>query len=111
MRHTLSASFTRVSKLMLVLAIACVMTLAVGCASQSKYASYENYAAEYAKKGFVTFLDDGRIWVFADGSEELVGFLEKGEPAKNVTLIGEGPDGRTIKSADRETIEAYLAAK
>lgn len=105
------ATVTRVSKLMLVLAVAGVMTLAVGCSSQAKYASIENYAAEYAKGGYVTFLDDGRVWVFAEGSEGLEEFLTKGEPAKNAMRIGAGPDGRTIKSVDLETIDAYLAAK
>lgn len=69
--------------------------------------------AEYttAREGFVTRLDDGRLWIFRAGSPELEAFEKSGELAKHVILPGAGPDGLTLKSPDRETIDAYLAAR
>jgi hypothetical protein len=62
----------------------------------------------YDKPGFVTFIRDGRLWVFRTGSDEIKEFKEVGEPAKHVTRPGGGPRGITIKAPDVETIEAYL---
>ena len=96
--------------------------LAAGCASsESAYddpmaapveaaSAQRTEAAEYDKAGFSVYLEDGRLWVFHDGSEDLTQFLVVGEPAKHVTSIGTGPDGRTVKSPDTETRLAYLAA-
>ena len=63
-----------------------------------------------AKPGFATIIEDGRIWVFREGSDGLAEFEKSGEPAKCVTRPGAGPLGMTIKSVDAETIAAYLAA-
>jgi len=63
-----------------------------------------------AKPGFYTAIEDGRIWVFRTGSDSLAEFRKSGEPAKNVTWIGEGPRGTTIKSAEAETLLAYVAS-
>jgi hypothetical protein len=68
-------------------------------------------AKSYAKAGFKVFEEDGRLWIFKEGSDGLEQFEEMGEPAKSVTLVGAGPDGKTIRSVDKETLEAYLAAK
>lgn len=61
-----------------------------------------------AKEGFVTFISDGRIWVFRDGSEALESYKKDGEPAKLVVRPGAGPIGATLKGADAETLDAYL---
>jgi hypothetical protein len=45
------------------------------------------------------------------GSKELEEFKQHGEPAKQVTRIGAGPKGMTIRSSDAAVIDAYLAAK
>ena len=37
-------------------------------------------------------------------------YLEVGEPAKSVTLIGVGPDGKTVRSDSSDVAKAYLAA-
>ncbi len=66
------------------------------------------FAGPYDKPGFVTFEKDSRVWVFKTGSESLKQFQEHGEPAKQVTLIGKGPDGKTLKSDDAKTAEEYL---
>jgi len=63
-----------------------------------------------AKPGFYTTIEDGRIWVFESGSESLAEYKKMGEPAKNVTWIGEGPRGATIKSDSSETLLAYVAS-
>jgi hypothetical protein len=65
----------------------------------------------YSKPGFHTEVKDGRLWVFHEGSKELAEFKKHGEPAKQVTRIGGGPNGMTIKSSDASVIDAYMAAK
>lgn len=68
-------------------------------------------SAQHSKPGFVTYVADGRLWVFRDGSKEHDEFKKHGELGKMVARIGAGPNGMTIRSGDAETIEAYLAAK
>lgn len=68
-------------------------------------------AADYDKPGFVTKVENGRLWVFKEGSKELAEFEKNGEPTINVSRIGEGPEGMTIKAPSQEVIEAYTAAK
>jgi uncharacterized protein (TIGR03000 family) len=64
----------------------------------------------YSKPGFVTFVKDGRLWVFRMGSKELQDYKKDGEPAKQVTRVGDGPEGMTLKGPDAETLDAYLKA-
>ncbi len=63
------------------------------------------------KPGFYTEVKDGRLWVLRDGSKELAEFKQHGEPARQVTRVGGGPNGMTIKSSDAKVIDEYLAAK
>ncbi|QEG42910.1 hypothetical protein [Roseimaritima ulvae] len=63
-----------------------------------------------AQPGFVTQFEDGRLWVFRQGSPELKAFREAGELAKHVIRPGAGPDGRTVKGPDAATLDAYLRA-
>ena len=71
----------------------------------------EDKTGKYNRPGYFTQVDDGRLWVFAEGSKELAAFKEHGEPAKLVTRIGAGPNGMTIKAPSVEVMDAYLAAK
>lgn len=64
-----------------------------------------------AKCGFVTRVEDGRLWVFRTGSAELGDYLKHGELAKHVVQPGVGPAGMTMKAPDAETIRDYLVAK
>lgn len=64
----------------------------------------------YDKPGFVTEVANGRLWVFAEGSEAYQEFQQHGELKEVVTRIGAGPEGMTVKAADGATIDAYLAA-
>ena len=64
-----------------------------------------------AKPGFVTRIEDGRLWVFRQGSKELESFAKDGELAKHVVRPGAGPLGMTVKAPDSETIAAYLEAR
>ncbi len=66
------------------------------------------YASEYDEPGFATEVEDGRLWVFREGSEELEEFKKTGEPAKQFTDIGSGPNGMTVKAADENTLRDYL---
>lgn len=67
------------------------------------------HASEFNLPGFVTEVEDGRLWVFKENSAELSEFKQHGEPAKQFTVIGAGPKGMTVKSADKETLDEYLA--
>ncbi|MGV6474564.1 hypothetical protein [Azotobacter vinelandii] len=65
-------------------------------------------ASQYDKPGFVTEVEDGRLWVFRADSKELKDFRATGEPAKQFTEVGAGPEGMTIKAADAQTLQDYL---
>lgn len=64
-----------------------------------------------SKPGFYTEVKDARLWVFREGSKDLEEFKKHGEPAKQVTRVGGGPNGMTIKSSEAAVIDAYMAAK
>ena len=66
------------------------------------------FASEFDKPGFVTEVEDGRLWVFRTDSKEFKDFKANGEPAKQFTDIGTGPNGMTVKSADAQTLKDYL---
>ncbi|WP_413495537.1 hypothetical protein [Shewanella baltica] len=66
------------------------------------------HAREFDLPGFVTEVEDGRLWVFKESSAELSEFKQHGEPAKQFTVIGAGPKGMTVKSADQQTLDEYL---
>lgn len=65
-------------------------------------------ANKFEKAGLHVTEEDGRIWVFKEGSENMKMFEEIGEPAKQYTSIGSGPDGKTVKAADLEVLNQYL---
>ena len=67
-------------------------------------------ASQYDRPGFVTEIEDGRLWVFRENSQELKDFKATGEPAKQFTDVGSGPEGMTVKSADEQTLKDYLQA-
>lgn len=69
-------------------------------------ATLESYVAY--KEGFVTFVEEGRLWVFHDGSDDLETFRSGGELAKHVTRVGAGPGGKTIKAPDSDTMIDYM---
>jgi hypothetical protein len=64
------------------------------------------------KPGFSVRLDkDSRVWIFKEGSKELAEYDVKGEPAKQVTRVGAGPGGSTVKAPDAGTLDAWAAKK
>ncbi|MDZ7641283.1 MAG: hypothetical protein U5J62_04560 [Desulfurivibrio sp.] len=63
-----------------------------------------------AKPGFITRVEDGRLWVFRAGSPEFKNFTKSGELAKHVIRPGAGPRGMTLKAPDTATADAYMAA-
>ena len=67
--------------------------------------------ADYERAGFVTRMEEGRLWVFLPGSKELASFDKQGELAKHIVRPGAGPGGITIKAPDAETADAYLAVR
>jgi secreted PhoX family phosphatase len=74
-------------------------------------ATKHTLAAQYAKPGFVTFMEDGRLWIFEDGSTDLAAFEMSGELAKHVVIPGQGPHGMTVKAPDRDVVLEYMCAK
>jgi hypothetical protein len=65
----------------------------------------------YGKPGFAVKADeDGRVWVFREGSKEIAQFELQGELTKHVTRPRAGPGGVTLKAPDTETILEYVAA-
>lgn len=68
-------------------------------------------ASPHDKPGFYTQIEDGRLWIFKEGSKELEQFKAHGEPTVSVARIGEGPEGMTLKAPSQEVLEAYLAEK
>jgi hypothetical protein len=72
----------------------------------------EDFSAShrYASPGFAVFASEGRLWVFRAGSDALQEYLTAGEPAKSVTLIGAGPEGKTLRGDDKQVLRAYAAA-
>ncbi|MFO7764882.1 MAG: hypothetical protein R6V33_00465 [Pelovirga sp.] len=65
-----------------------------------------------SKPGFVTSVEDGRLWVFKDGSKEADAYIAtKSKPAKHVVRPAAGPNGMTIRAPEFEVIDAYLATK
>ncbi|MBD5772472.1 hypothetical protein IF202_15645 [Marinomonas sp. SM2066] len=74
-----------------------------------KYLKAISGGSEFDIDGFTTQVEDGRLWVFEEGSEDLAFFEEHGEPAKQYTSIGTGPNGMTVKAASQETLDKYLS--
>ncbi len=68
------------------------------------------FSSQYDRPGFETEIEDGRLWVFREGSKELEEFKKTGEPAVQFNNIGAGPDGMTVKSPSEETLNEYLKA-
>lgn len=62
------------------------------------------------RPGFVSYVVDGRLWVFKAGSKELAEFETDGPSDKHVTRIGGGPAGMTLKAPDGATIDAFMKA-
>ena len=65
---------------------------------------------QQSKPGFETFFKDGRVWAFKQGSLYASEMRYFGEPAKNVTMVGRGPGGASLRTSDSETGEAWIAA-
>lgn len=63
------------------------------------------------KPGFVSWEVDGRLWVFVMTSQSAADFARSGDLAKSVTRPGAGPGRMTIRSADSETIDLWVATK
>ena len=80
--------------------------LIAGCATAAEPPALD--LETYAKPGFVVLEDDGRLWVFREGSDDLTAFQESGEPAKQVVRPLAAPGGVTVKSTESATIDEYL---
>jgi hypothetical protein len=60
----------------------------------------------------VTGVEDGRLWVFKEGTKEADAYIaSKSKPARHVVRPGAGPNGMTVRAPEFEIIDAYLATK
>ena len=84
-------------------AIALLVSLAFAGVALAQQTGFE-------KPGFVTKMQDGRLWVFKEGAPELKKFEEHGELAVHVVRPAGGPKGLTLKAPDAETADAFMAA-
>lgn len=89
-------------KSLMPLAAILAAAISAGCATTP--------ASPYDKPGFVTKEEKGRLWVFRQDSKDWDEFQKHGEPVKQVTRIGVGPNGMTVKSGDAKVIDEYLKA-
>lgn len=91
-------------------ALVLVAIVASGCAATDLKAA--DGAVSHDRPGFVTGIDDGRLWVFRAGSKEANDYLEKGsKPAKHAVRPGGGPSGMTVRSPRVELIDAYMLSR
>jgi len=68
-------------------------------------------AWKHTRPGFVVLpTADGRLWVFAPGSAELEEHRGGTELAKRATLVGAGPEGRTLLGGDAALLKSYAGA-
>lgn len=63
-----------------------------------------------ARPGFATYADGNILWVFREGSQAHQDYQANGAPGKSVTRLAAGPRGMHLRAADRDTLEAYVAA-
>lgn len=64
------------------------------------------------KAGFRTAVVEGRLWVFRQADERsITEFTRNSELGRMVARVGAGPNRMTIRAADAETIDEYLAAR
>lgn len=91
----------------------CVVQPGIGPMGMTVKSNDSSVIEQYivSKKGFATHVEDGRLWVFENESDELAEFNRTGEPAKCVVRPSIGPAGMTIKSSDGDVIDSYLASK
>ncbi len=94
--------------------LAGMIAISTGCsqtAGQTPSGAAAGAPVSYDKPGFVTQVQDGRLWVFREGAKELEEFRKHGELVQQVVRPGAGPNGMTIKAPDSATINDYLKAK
>jgi hypothetical protein len=66
----------------------------------------------YARVGFVVFEDEGRLWIFRDSeTKALKEFMQHGELVKSVSLPAIGPERKTIRGENRDTLLSYAHTK
>ncbi|MFM8980599.1 MAG: hypothetical protein ACKOSS_09085 [Planctomycetia bacterium] len=108
----------------LVLACLLVPALLAGCRAggapkaatpeapvQAAAPSPNEWQGPHDRPAYVTREVDGRLWIFKRWSKDLADFAKKGEPAKQVTLVGQGPGGMTVRCPDVETFKGWQHSK
>lgn len=96
-------------KVLSAIALSLSLALATGCATTTTSAPVAAKPASYERAGFVTRMQDGRLWVFKEGASELKNYDAHGELAVHIVRPAAGPGGITLKAPDAETADAYMA--
>ncbi|HMB16916.1 MAG TPA: hypothetical protein VKN62_11440 [Pelovirga sp.] len=100
----------KLKNILFTLMLVLVAAATIGCAAKDLSAS--GHSTNYDRPGFVTGVEDDRLWVFREGSTEAKAYLEKkSKPAKHVVRPGAGPNRMTVRSPEMELIDAYLLSK
>jgi len=63
------------------------------------------------RPGFRVVARDDRLYVLRAGGPELSAYFDRGVLPEDVTLIGAGPRGETLRGGERDTLLAYAAHK
>lgn len=79
--------------------------------AQAAAPSPHEWTGPHDRPGYVTKVADGRLWIFKRWSKDLADYAKKGEPAKQVTFVGQGPDGMTVRTPDAETFKGWQHSK
>ena len=100
----------RITNIVPMLLLTLVAVVTIGCAAKDLDAA--NHSANYDRPGYVTAVEDGRLWVFSAGSKEAQAYTaSKSKPAKHVVRPGAGPNGMTIRSPEFSIMDGYLMSK
>jgi hypothetical protein len=80
-------------------------------AAKAQAAAKAKSDGPFARPGFKTVDDFGSLWVFRKDDPRYKTFKVNGSLKNYASATDAGPCGATLKAPDRETIDAYLAAK
>ncbi len=68
-------------------------------------------ATSHERAGFSAYDLEGRLWIFREGSDAELAFLEEGPPSAHVTRPGAGPGGLTLKAVDDDVLVEWAAVR
>lgn len=67
--------------------------------------------AEFDRPGYLTRVEDGRLWIVGIDDPALAEFVAGNPPEEHVTRDGGGPNGMTVEATSDDAITLYMATK